>query len=210
MKLKLKEAVRRVSEADSPSDRELLEFRDLLHAGEIARVTIPNRRAYSRLVPVLAASLVFSMLAGLWLGFPINTDNRVALLASEIAGNHLAAKGLDIEARTIADLRETFATLGFSVQELPPGRQPGQLEGGRFCSVQTVPAALLRYQLGAGGSGHGTVYQAPYLPEQHGRLPDIDQGEDPVMAMARGVAVELWTSRGLLFAIARDQPQTNN
>ncbi len=202
MKLKLNEAVRRITAADSPTDRELEEFRALLDADEGAPAA--GRRADSRTFPALFATLVVALLAGLWLGLPTNTGNRVALLADEIAGNHIAAKGLDIVAPNLVDLREAFAPLGFAVRELPPGRQPGQLEGGRFCSVQTVPAALLRYQPGNAGGGHATVYQALYVPKRHGRLPDLDQGQEPITTITRGVVVELWTSHGLLFAIARD------
>lgn len=200
MKVRLEEAVRDVTSKDCPSAEELRQLQALLAGGGPDDARVPGRWRWL----AVAASLAVAALAVLWLGPPGGLENRVPVLADEIAMNHIAAKSLDLEARTVAELREPFATLGFVLQPLPPERDFGQLEGGRFCSVQTVPAALLRYQLEPGTPGHGTVYQAPYLPALHGKLPDVDRGERPVLAMSRGVAVELWTSRGLLFAIARE------
>lgn len=198
----LKEGVRELATADELSREQLAALRDLTDGTRQDPVGGRARRAAGW--AAIAASVILGLAAGLWLAQPSGTSNLVDELADEIARNHIAAKALDVQASTLADLREPFAVLGFALQELPAGRSPGQLEGGRFCSVQAVPAALLRYRTTEENASHVTVYQAPNRPERHGRLPDIDLGERPVKVHARGVQVELWSSHGLLFATAQN------
>lgn len=201
----LKDGVRELATADELSREQLAALRALMKRPGQNPVGVRARRPRRAAGWVaIAASVVLGLAAGLWLAQPPGTQDLVVELADEIARNHIAAKALDVQASTLADLREPFAVLGFALQELPAGRSPGQLEGGRFCSVQAVPAALLRYRKREEHAGHVTVYQAPNRPERHGRLPDIDRGERPVKVHARGVQVELWTSHGLLFATAQD------
>lgn len=204
MNVSLKQGVRHIAEADSLSREQLTTLRELLkHSGDCAPATGTPRRRPVRWAAVVG-SIVIGLIAGIWLAQPEGMPNRAAELADEIAKNHIAAKPLDVRGATLRALREPFAALGFALQDLPGRRPPGRLEGGRYCSVQTVPAALLRYRTGADSDSHVTVYQAPYSPQRHGRLPNLDRGEPPAVVQARGVQVEIWISGGLLFATAKD------
>lgn len=200
----LKDGLRELAAGEELSREQLVALRALMeHPGQVAAAAHGRRPGAAARWAAIAAALILGLVAGLWLAQPQGTQNRVMELADEIARNHLATKALDVQGSALADLREPFAVLGFALQEMPEGRAPGQLEGGRYCSVQNVPAALLRYRAGPEHLDYVTVYQAPNRPERHGWLPDIDQGQRPVKVYARGVEVELWTSRGLLFATAR-------
>lgn len=92
------------------------------------------------------------------------------------------------------ELLYLWAVEGYTVDEIRT------LQGGRYCSVQSVPAAQLRYRDGA--NQPITVYQAPYDAQRHGSLPSRDLGEASLRLHSRGVEVELWTERGLLMATA--------
>lgn len=207
MKVNLKDGIRNIAEADGPSTVELQRLRALVAEATEKPGGLGKRLARTQTWLATSAALLALLAVSFWLAVPGTAPNRAAQLADEIARNHVAAKALDVEAHTIAQLREPLASLGFAIRDLPPGRAVGHLEGGRFCSVQTVPAALLRYRVEPGSGAHVTVYQAAYMPKRHGWLPDLDGGEQPVVARARGVVVEIWTSGGLLFATARDEHQ---
>jgi hypothetical protein len=74
--------------------------------------------------------------------------------------------------------------------------------GGRYCSIQGVTAAQLRLRDQAGWIR--TLYQVPYEVSRFGVLPDIGAGEQPKLTQVRGLTVELWVEKGLLFALTRE------
>jgi anti-sigma factor RsiW len=121
-------------------------------------------------------------------------------VADEIAYNHLAAQPLDILSDDPQALDLAFANIGLSLVRGPSAQpEQGRLIGARHCSIQSVPAAQLRYAMPTGP--HATVYQAVYDAGRHGRLPR--GGGEVLNLQARGIDITLWQDRGVIMAIAR-------
>jgi hypothetical protein len=177
-----------------------------LDAGELAALRrlsqgAPERPARRRLLAA-AAAVAGTAVLGYWGSGRqqrIDHDNAQRM-ADEIAYNHLAASPLDVVGSELATMHASFASLGFSLLDAQAIEGvPGELIGGRFCSVASVPAALLRYR-----SEHGitTVYQARFDPAQHRGAADVSAGEHGVIRHARGVSVCLCNVQGVLLAVA--------
>jgi len=163
-----------------------------------------------------ALPLVVVLLVGLWWWqLPPGAQpeaTRLARIADEVAGQHLHLKPLEVEAANLDQVRRYLNQLDFRpVASDAPALADLNLQGGRYCSIQGVPAAQLRLRpagsqgkASAEGDGVQTLYQARYDPERHGPLPDRDRGETPVQVRARGLTVLLWVERGVVFALVRD------
>jgi hypothetical protein len=76
-----------------------------------------------------------------------------------------------------------------------------ELLGGRYCSVQSVPAAQLRVT-SPGSNSLQTLYQTEYRKDIFGPLPVLENGEAPVTVNVKGITVRIWVEKGLLFALA--------
>jgi len=44
------------------------------------------------------------------------------------------------------------------------------------------------------------LYETIYNPKIFNYLPNLDEGEEPITVYAKGVQVEIWVEKGLLFA----------
>lgn len=149
---------------------------------------------------IVAVALVLFLAQG-----SFRTADLPRRAAEEITLNHLAQKPLDVLNGNLTALRPAFGQLDFALIDSPVlASSDWTLQGGRYCSVQSVPAAQLRYHDAAGDAI--TAYQAPYQPERHGRLPAHERGEEPLEFHIRGVRVRLWTEHGLLLATAQTVP----
>ena len=193
----LRDAVRQQTEGHVLSPAQLKALRSL--QTDAAPVDAGRRRL---LRGGLAASVVVTAGAGvLW--FSRAPSNPLQHLADEIAFNHLQPKPLDAVGETLAALRPAFESLGFVLADDPRLQQiEGQLRGGRYCSVASVPAALLRYEHVDGQTtAHTTVYQARFDADRHRGVPPR-AAPDFEVCHARGVRVCLWQAQGLLFAMA--------
>jgi len=165
-----------------------------------------------------ALPLVLVLLVGLWWWQAppgeLSEASRLAQIADEVAGQHLHLKPLEVEAADLNQVRRYLSQLDFRpFASDAPALADLSLQGGRYCSIQGVPAAQLRLRPDASqgeastdgdGDAVQTLYQARYDPKSHGPLPDRDHGEAPVRLRARGVTVLLWVEGGLVFALARD------
>lgn len=179
--------------------RETLSREQVHRLRTIARST-PYPRTRRRLLLACAAVLVASIATAgilrLWSAGEADWQYR---LAEEIAMNHLAGSPLDVTGDSIEGLRPAFTSLGFSLIESPAITRIGwRVEGGRYCSLQAVPAALLRYR--SADNTVITVYQAPYDRSRHGPLPERDGS--PLAMTVRGVHVTAWVEDGILMATA--------
>jgi anti-sigma factor RsiW len=193
-RIALKQAVRELVDSDALDPRELQRLRRLASGAPEQ----PRRRRWLAAAATVAGSAALGYLASTLLG----EGDRLQAMAEEIAGNHLRAAPLDIESSELPVLRAHFAALGFGLLDAAAIEGvPGQLLGGRACSVASVPAAMLRYL-----SEHGiaTVYQARYDPEHHHGAAAMDQGEKGRIRHARGVQVCLCHTQGVLLAVAID------
>jgi hypothetical protein len=130
-------------------------------------------------------------------------ENRLLVaIAEEIADHHLEPSSPEVEAPTLDAVLAYFTGLGFRPVATPRLGGAGEtLLGGRYCSIQGVPAAQLRYR--TPGGSLVTRYEGTLPPGQLAALPDVGAGGRPFRHLVRGVDVSIWQERGLVFAEAR-------
>ncbi|MBK1705516.1 hypothetical protein [Halochromatium glycolicum] len=219
----LREALRQRIERDRLSEERLAALEALQARAERAvPATAPGPASTqhqpwrTRRWALAALPLVVVLLVVLWWWqFPPPEQSeatRLAQIADEVAGQHLHLKPLEVEAGDLDQVRRYLNQLDFRpLASDAPALADLNLQGGRYCSIQGVPAAQLRLRPDASqGEASGedvgvqTLYQARYDPEHHGPLPDRDRGEAPVRLRARGLTVLLWVEGGVVFALVRD------
>ncbi len=188
----LRQAVSELSKENSLSPSELEQLREL----SLDRPALPSRRRWLS----IAAGLGAVSLGG-FLGIGLmSRGSQAYAMADEIAFNHLRSAPLDIQTSDLEELRGAFAGLGFGLLDAAEVENvPGQLAGGRFCSVALVPAAMLTYQT---EQGPITVYQARFDERRHRGAADMDRGEPGNVIFSAGVKVCLCHTRGILLATA--------
>ena len=147
----------------------------------------------------LAVAAIFIVVWVLY-SLPLGQSDLTIRIAEEVAVNHLKQRPLEVQGIVLAEVRPYFNELDFRLSEtrmISPS--DNTLLGGRYCSVQGIPAAQLRIEDVSGQSR--TLYQAPYIASRFGDLPDVDKGGIPLEIYTRGLHVSLWVEKGLLFAL---------
>lgn len=148
----------------------------------------------------IAATLILSVLIFYNLVLQPNKNNMPLLIAEEVVSNHLKLKPLEIKANRLKDINQYFSMLDFV--PIRPNRLPDfseKLLGGRYCSLQGVTAAQFRLQDTDNGEIQ-TLYETIYNPKIFSYLPNLEKGEAPIIVYVKGVQVEIWVEKGLLFA----------
>lgn len=142
--------------------------------------------------------------------FYINTmpGNTLAeRIGSEVAKNHIKLKPLEIQTSSIQVIRNYFTELDFLPIESSLLKQGNKtLLGARYCSIQGVTAAQLRLKDSKTGQVQ-SLYQTIYKPEVFTGLPKLEEGKQPITIYDKGLEVDIWVEKGLLFALTRE---TNN
>jgi hypothetical protein len=172
------------------------QLRQLRAAADQGLPQQPERRRWLGAAAVLVAGAGL----GVWAVRRTPGEQNLMLMAEEIAYNHLSYRIMDVAGASIAELRPAFAPLGFALLDAPsdPALEGGELIGGRFCSVASVPAVQLRYRT---AGGDVTMCQARFDPVRHRQTPDMAVSA-PAMVHARGMRVSLCHMQGVLLAIA--------
>lgn len=153
----------------------------------------------------IAASMLVALAAVLqsdWLGGNKPMVQRIAL---EVARNHISLKPMDVSTDSMNGIRDYFADLDFVPVEstlLPAATL--KLLGGRYCSIQSVPAAQLRMVPTSSDDAVQTFYQTEYREDVFGPLPTVEDGDVPVRISVKGIDVDIWVEKGLLLALARE------
>ncbi len=191
-KVGLRQGIRELVHQDALSTAELSRLRRLADGA-------PSNPARRRWLGA-AAGVGLAAAGGFWVSALVQRTGNAQRLADEIAINHLRVAPLDVPSGDLARLREAFASLGFSLLDATEVEGvPGELVGGRFCSVASVPAAMLHYRTDAGVI---TVYQARHDARRHYGAADMDAGEPGKVRYSGGVKVCLCHSQGVLLAVA--------
>ena len=127
-------------------------------------------------------------------------------IAHEVVKNHLHLKPLEVNTQNIVDIQAYFKQLTFRPIESQLVKQlfPNQLLGARYCSIQGITAAQLRFKNTQKDVIH-TLYQVAYHPKIFQYIPNIDQNQTPISVYSQGIKVTLWQEKGLLFALTRDE-----
>lgn len=161
---------------------------------------VSNSRGRLRSYIALAASLI--LILTLSLNFYPGEPAMSWKIADEVAMNHINMKPLEIDSQRIEPIREYFTELDFSVVKSSLfSKQNNQLLGARYCSIQGVSAAQIRYQTDTGNKV--TLYEVGYDAELYGELPHIESGEQALEIYVKGIRVLLWVEKGLLMAEAQ-------
>jgi hypothetical protein len=125
----------------------------------------------------------------------------VAEIAAEVVDNHLHMKPLEIEGNELASVGAYFDRLDFQPIESRYLADIGlDLLGGRYCSLQSITAAQLRFK-SLGSDKLHTLYQVGYDPAVFKALPNLDEGDQPISVFNRGVKVTIWVEKGVLLAL---------
>ncbi len=125
-------------------------------------------------------------------------------IALEVARNHIKLKPLDVETNSMDGIRRYFTDLEFVPAESSLLASADlELLGGRYCSIQSVPAAQLRVTL-PDNNRLQTLYQTEYHQDIFGPLPVLENGGIPVTVNVKGITVRIWVEKGLLFTLANE------
>ena len=164
--------------------------------------TIDNRRRVwlGALAACLIVTLGFLFIGPSGIPGEKNTSRDIAM---EVVKNHLKLKPLDVKASSMREIQGYFTQLDFlpmssSVASNKFSLPSNQLLGGRYCSIQGVTAAQLRYQQKHGLS---TLYEVAYDADTFGTLPNMDNDEQPLDLLIKGLSVSIWVEKGLLMVL---------
>ena len=130
-------------------------------------------------------------------------------IAMEVATNHIKLKPLEIETHSIDGIRDYFKKLDFIPVSSKLVSDSGlELIGGRYCSLQGITAAQLRVRK-PGSHVIQTLYQTEYRKDVFDDMPVLEEGHEPVDIYVKGIKVNIWVEKGLLFALT-DLPDDRN
>lgn len=119
-------------------------------------------------------------------------------IAAEVVYNHLKQRPLDFIESDLRKLNQSFVQLDFKLQNSAL-LDDFTYSGGRYCSLLGIPAAQIRSAKGNQGE-YETLYQVDYRESIFGNLPKLIEGEASIVRYHKGVAVEIWVDKGILFA----------
>ena len=135
---------------------------------------------------------------------PIDDTPMTERIAMEVARNHIKLKPLDVKTDNMDGIRRYFTDLEFApVNSRLLASRNLALLGGRYCSIQSIPAAQLHISA-ADAQGVKTLYQAEYRKEVFGVLPVLEEGDRPIEVNVKGIVVTIWVEKGLLFALTEE------
>jgi len=192
----LKQAVNRKLDEHQLSGEQLNDLHKLLNDSQTNTETAGKQRPWY----LAAGAAMVAMIAILVVVFvPQQSLNMPQLIANEVVRNHLKLKPLEVSTNSLEEIRSHFDKLKFSPISSLNITDASSLIGGRYCSLQGYKAAQLR--IVSSGSGKlDTVYQAPYVLDTFGKLPDIANDDSPLVVYERGIKVTIWVEKGILFA----------
>jgi len=158
------------------------------------------------------AALVISISLFSYFSMPLNSSEMIQRIAEEVAQNHIKMKPMEVKTANMSELQNYFTKLDFLPQksqqlteQLSQNTHHSiQLAGGRYCSIQSVTAAQLRYKNKQGA--YITLFETPYDSTLFQKIPHLDKGEEPITTYARGIKVKLWVERGLLM-VSTEKPE---
>ena len=201
-KISLKHSIQQHLNGFSLKDDQLDELIQLQSLSSSLTVDAPESRKSKFLfnkLACIAATLIIAITAGFFISNQqIPIGNKVAL---EVSKNHLKLKPLEIHSNQLANLNNYFTQLDFKLVPTRIMSDPNwELLGARYCSIQGNTAAQLRLKNKQTGNIE-TLYQAPYYKKQFSHVPVLENGQLPLQEYAKGIGVNIWVEKGVLFAL---------
>ncbi len=153
----------------------------------------------------MTIAAIFLMALGNVFYFSISPELELEQrIGSEVAKNHINLKPLEIQTSSIKDIRGFLSKLDFvPIESVLLKGSSKRLLGGRYCSIQGVRAAQLRLKDTKTGQIQ-SLYETVYDPDVFSDLPELKEGEKPITVYSKGLAVDIWIEKGLLFALTRE------
>ena len=147
----------------------------------------------------VALMLCLVLGAILWPVFSNQQTDIHTAIAYEVVKNHRKLKPLEIKSGDIQSTQTFFAKLDFKLVENSNvlSKQSWSLQGGRYCSIQGHDAAQLRYK--KANEEVVSVYMAPYVMKDMGKVPDVKKGQRPLKRTVNGLNVWIWVEDGVLL-----------
>lgn len=196
MNRKLKQSVREHIESFSLNEAQLEQLESLgaqANADKAGHFTVYHWS--------LAAAAAVFLLAFILTSLIPEQKNIYERIAQEVALNHIKLKPLEIETSNIDGVRDYFSKLDFVPVSSTLVSESGlELIGGRYCSLQGIGAAQLRFKQPEADTVQ-TLYQTEYRKDIFEDMPVLDQGDEPVELYAKGIRVVIWVEKDLLFAL---------
>jgi len=190
----LKTAINDKFSKQSLSEKQLSKLHGLLSQERESKQSPLSRSWY------VAAGLALGLFAIFIVGsLPKQLVDMPQLIASEVVRNHLKLKPVEVATSSFSDIRSYFDKLKFSPIRSGNVSDISKLLGGRYCSLQGYKAAQLQIK-NTQSNEIDTLYQVPYMRGTFGDLPNIDNGENPIVVYERGIKVSIWVEKGVLFA----------
>ena len=195
----LREAISDHIESKSLSKHQLESLIDLKESG-VGKSTSIHTGLYR--IASLMVFLCLSVAGTIY--FVSSHDSLEDKIGNEVAKNHIKLKPLEIETSKIQAIRDYFTQLEFVPVESKIIRLDNKsLLGGRYCSIQGVTAAQLRLKDNKTGDIQ-SLYQTVYKPDVFKGLPKLEEGEKPITIYSKGLEVDIWVEKGIVFALTRE------
>ncbi|MCX4029177.1 hypothetical protein H0A36_07790 [Endozoicomonas sp. SM1973] len=154
----------------------------------------------ARYLTGISACFAFIMVSLLMVQTLFTTKDLSESIALEVVNYHIKQSPLDVKTESFTGIRQYFTKLDFVPQQSSLINKltgpTSTMLGGRYCSIQGITAAQLRYQL---NGDIITLYEVGYDAKHFGDIPNIDLGESPKTVMSKGLAVSMWVEMGLLM-----------
>lgn len=155
--------------------------------------TISRRRIFTAAASLCGIAIMLS-----WFFLPSAQAPMSYKIATEAAKNHIYLKPLEVQSANFKTVSGYFELLDFSPVTSTVFDSFGYaMKGGRYCSIQTVTAAQLRYLDNKGNPI--TLFEVGYDPDRFGELPSIERGQQPIEHTVKGLAVKLWVEKDVLM-----------
>lgn len=165
--------------------------------------TSHSKQSFSNNWKTVTALLFLSVIGGIL--FTSNTSDIKQLIGNEVASNHIKLKPLEIKTSNIKDIRKYFKELDFKpVESTSVALNEQSLIGGRYCSIQGITAAQLRFKNNI-SNDINSLYQTVYDKQKFKSLPDLTSGDKPITVYSKGITVEIWVEKDILFALTKEK-----
>lgn len=149
---------------------------------------------------ILAFAAMILLTFSVFIFQPYQQTNMAVEIANEVTHNHFKLKPLEVESSVLSEVNSYFTKLDFEpISSHLLATQKMTLLGARYCSLQGITAAQIRYKSEDGKVT--TFYEVPYNKDIYSDMPIIEKGDEPIVSYSKGMGVKIWVEKGILMAM---------